>query len=515
MAPTLKKTKPACDTKLTTFVSPSAAGEKLAPFYFRRLEDKFLITNDWGHHAILREKDFTDFTAAGIGKETPLWNDLASKGFIRESMDFQALSSDFISKNAFLKYAGPSLHMIVLTLRCNQKCHYCHASVVDPSQKSMDMTLETAKKTVDFIFSTPNPVLCIEFQGGEPMINWPAVKFIVEYAQKRAAWEKRKVILSMVTNFTLMTEEKLRYLMEKRVSICTSLDGPDFVHNQNRPFFGGGSSHDRVVHWIKRIQEICSAAGERTYYLPSALMTTTRFSLSYGKEIVDHYVSLGMSQVFLRALAPIGFAKRAWGSIGYSAEDFAAFYEKTLDYILDLNESGTPIVERLSLVLLTKILKRQDPGYMDLRSPSGAALSAVAYNHDGGIFAGDEGRMVAQEGDLLFKIGHVAEHSWQEAANHPTTAACAVASTLEGQPQCTQCAYKPYCGVEPVYHYETQDSISGNIPSSEWCNRHMKIFDILFRKLQNPRDRAIFEKWLDQDKCMWQESEQEHGHEKN
>ncbi len=69
-------------------------------------------------------------------------------------------------------------------------------------------------------------------------------------------------------------------------------------------------------------------------------MTTTRFSFDYGPQIVDLHVKLGMEQIFLRPLSPIGYAKRVWGDIGYEAEEFVRFYEKTLDYIIDLNVSG-------------------------------------------------------------------------------------------------------------------------------------------------------------------------------
>jgi sulfatase maturation enzyme AslB (radical SAM superfamily) len=69
----------------------------------------------------------------------------------------------YAKKNSFLQY-GPSLHIIVTTLRCNHKCQYCHAAVAPMTAENMDMTEETAKKVVDTIFYTSNPNLTIEFQ---------------------------------------------------------------------------------------------------------------------------------------------------------------------------------------------------------------------------------------------------------------------------------------------------------------------------------------------------------------
>lgn len=483
--------------------------ERLAPFSFRRIDDWYLLTNDAGLFASLPEKDFAAWLEDRLPTRHPAWPELLEKGFVRDRIDFAAASAAYARRSSFQCIPGPSLHMIVVTLRCNQKCLYCHSSVVDPSRTDTDMDLETARRTVDFIFRTPNPTICIEFQGGEPLLNWPIVKFVTEYAQLKARAEGRKLIMALVTNFTLMTDERLKWLMDRHVSLCTSLDGPAQVHDKNRPFLGGGLAQGKVVAWLRRIQDICRADAERKHYLPGALMTTTRFSLPMGKEIVDTYVDLGLEQVFLRPLSPIGYAKRVWHEIGYGADEFVRFYEDTLDYIIDLNASGkSQIMERMALVCLTKMIKGEDPGFMDLRSPSGAAVGCLAYNYNGEIFVSDEGRMVDHQADPIFRVGDVSRDGWPAVLEHPTARACVSASTLETQPMCAQCAYKPYCGVEPVFHYEYQRSIAGQLPSSPWCVSHMGTFDALFRRLKRPRARAVFEAWLERDKCRWQESEE-------
>ena len=228
-------------SRLTALKSPQrVVPDPLAAFNFRDMGGWFLLTNDWGRFAMLARADFDRLMEGRLSPEEPLFAELAEKGFLRERLDFRDLAASYVKKNAFHYFAGPSLHMIVVTLRCNQKCQYCHSSVVDPSRTDTDMDLETAKRTVDFIFATPNPTICIEFQGGEPLLNWPVVKFITKYAQAKAKATGRKLIVALVCNFTLMTEDKLDFLMEHHVSICTSLDGPAELHNKNRPFLGCG-----------------------------------------------------------------------------------------------------------------------------------------------------------------------------------------------------------------------------------------------------------------------------------
>lgn len=480
----------------------------LAAFNFRDMGGWHLVTNDWGHYMMLSTGDFKKLMSGKVAPGEPLYAELEKRGFLRERLDFAKLAESYVKKNAFQWFPGPSLHMVVVTLRCNQKCHYCHSSVVDPSRTDTDMDVETARRTVDFIFQTPNPTICIEFQGGEPLLNWPVVKFITEYAQAKAKASKRRLLMALVCNFTLMTEEKLAWLMDHHVSLCTSLDGPSEVHDKNRPFLGGGQAQVKVVAWLEKIQERCKAEDGKRHYLPGALMTTTRFSLEHGRAIVDLYVKLGLEQIFLRPLSPIGYAKRVWKDIGYEPADFVKFYEDTLDYIIDLNVSGkSEIMERMALVLLTKIVKGEDPGFMDLRSPAGAVLGCLAYNYNGEIFVSDEGRMVDHQGDPIFRVGDVAKDSWRDVIDHPTTRACVSASTLDNQPMCQQCAFKPYCGAEPVFHYEMQKSVFGQMPNSAWCVSHMGVFDVVFRKLRDPKARKVLDKWLERDQCRWQESD--------
>lgn len=496
-------------SRLTSLPAGTKTDPKgLGPFNFRDFGAWTLLTNDWGRWLMLDKPDFERFVAGKVAESEPLHKELASRGFLSGRLDFPDLAASYVKQTGFRHIPGPSLHMMVVTLRCNQKCQYCHSSVVDPSRTDTDMDLETAKKTVDFIFSTPNPSICIEFQGGEPLLNWPVVKFVVQYARAKAKASNRRLILALVNNFTLMTDDKLAFLEEHSVSICTSLDGPADLHNTNRPFLGGGEAQPKVVHWLTKIMDRAKADPSKRHYLPSALMTTTRFSLPRGREIVDLYASLGMDQIFLRPLSPIGYAKRVWHEIGYDAADFVKFYEDTLDYILELNATGKgTIMERNALILLTKIVKGEDPGFMDLRWPAGAVLGCLAYNYDGRVFVSDEGRMVDHQGDPIFQVGDVARDSWQEVLDHPTARACAAASNLETQPMCGQCAYKPWCGAEPVFHYEMQRSVAGQMPTSPWCFTHMGIFDALMKRLRDPQARKIFDAWLVRDQCKWQEND--------
>ena len=467
--------------------------EKTGFFRFRKVAGKYLITNDLGRHRLLDAEEFRAFAAGKIPEGTPLHARLCEDGFVRDRMDFDALAGLWAKRHRFL-WQGPTLHVVVVTLRCNHRCLYCHASSVPMTDASTDMTEETARQVVDRIFAGPSPAITIEFQGGEPLANWPVVQLVVEYARELNKKARKSLWLNLVTNLSLLDEEKRDWLLKRGVNFCTSIDGPAALHDRNRPY-SGGASHETAARWFKDISE----RTKRKTIRIDALLTVTRHSLSQPREIVDAYAELGARGVFLRPLNPYGMAAATWKTVGYGPDEFLAFYRAALDRVLELNRERTlrrPFFEQTARLFLAKIMTDTDPNYLDLRSPCGAGIGQMAYNWDGAVYTCDEGRMLARMGDDTFRIGSVGEGTYAQTAAHPTVKALAVASCLDNQPYCSICAYMPYCGVCPVQCYKDQGNIMGRMPANGRCRISKGILDLLFERLQDEGNARIFRAWL-------------------
>ncbi|NLI09605.1 MAG: His-Xaa-Ser system radical SAM maturase HxsB [Elusimicrobia bacterium] len=468
-------------------------------FNFRKINGGVVLSNDFGCHCVLSEKDFEKILK---GKKIPSYLEerLSEAGFISKKMDFDKLFSGWQKKNSFL-YTGPGLNIFVLTLRCNHKCLYCQSGALSQNGKKSDMSWQTAKKSVDMAFSSPNPNISIEFQGGEPLANWPVLEKTVKYARKKQKDSKKNLFIALVSNLSLMDEKKAEFLLKNEISICTSLDGPSFIHNKNRPF-SLGNSHSLTVKWIKYFMKRHDEQKDLSYriFKPSALLTVSKNSLGFHKEIIDEYVSLGLESIFFRPLSPIGYAAKYWDKIGYNSKEFLSFYRKGLEYIISLNLKGKKISEKTAQMLLTKIFDFKDPGFLDLRCPCGASVGQIAYNWDGSIYTCDEGRMIGWEGDDFFKAGDINKSSYKDIINSSATKGCMVTSNLENQPMCFRCAYKPWCGVCPAVNYEAQKTPWGNIISSQRCEIFMGIFDILFELLGKKRESEVLKSWISEDK---------------
>ncbi|HIN85002.1 MAG TPA: His-Xaa-Ser system radical SAM maturase HxsB, partial [Myxococcales bacterium] len=455
------------------------------------------ISNDLGEYAILKNPDFQAFVEGDLSTESALFRELTEKGFVAGEISNEEYRNRYWDKRAAL-HQGPVLHGFVLTERCNHGCQYCHSSVVGMDRTDTDMSIEVAEKSVDFALQTTSPGLTIEFQGGEPTINWDVLVHTVKYAQVQNKTARKNLALSLVTNLSLMTDERLDFLVSNHVQICTSLDGPRTLHNKVR-IFKGGDSHENVTHWLKRINDRYVEMGlDPTLYRAEALPTITKYALPQWKEIVDSYVELGCRALFLRVLDPFGFAAITNKTLGYSMEEFLDFYCKAVDYIIELNKQGVQIMERLAAIMLSKMIGGDDPNYLDLRSPGGAAIGQLAYHPNGNIYSSDEGRMIAAMGDEFFLLGNVNDLTYRELMQSPQTRALVLASTNEALPGCASCAYKPYCGQQPEYNYITQDSIQGRMPESTWCQKHMGIFDYLAKRLDkaDAEEMQIFQRWI-------------------
>jgi His-Xaa-Ser system radical SAM maturase HxsB len=360
-----------------------------------------------------------------------------------------------------------------------------------------DMSRDTATQVVDLIFETTSDAINIEFQGGEPLANWDVLRYVVEYASKKNEDAGKDLAFTLVTNLSLMDEEKLKFLVDHNVYVCTSIDGPKELHEYNR-IFTKGSSYEMTAKWINRFHDEYKKRGfNLDVFHVDALMTTTRKSLPLWKEIVDEYISLGLKSIHLRPLNPFGFVKKTWEKIGYTPAEFEEFYNKAFEYIIELNKKGVEIIERMAAIYLTRIMSDRDPNYMELRSPCGAGIGQVAYNYNGRVFTCDEGRMMAQMGDDIFQMGEVGVDSYRDLIESDAVRTLVLASVQDGIPLCSDCAYKPYCGVCPIYNYSTQGDLFGQMPTNGRCKGLLANFDNLFQYLgkNDPEINRIFERW--------------------
>ena len=142
---------------------------------------------------------------------------------------------------------------IILTERCNSNCKYCY-------KKSMEEFDNGLQDKFEFDFQIPSDLKVegakiarfledgdtLIFYGGEPLVNFPKMKEIIDEIEK----SKKKIRFCIQTNGKLLNEIPLIYL-KKFSKMLVSIDGDMRRTDYNR----GLGTYDKVLKNLIEIRE--------------------------------------------------------------------------------------------------------------------------------------------------------------------------------------------------------------------------------------------------------------------
>ncbi|EIV8503041.1 His-Xaa-Ser system radical SAM maturase HxsB [Vibrio parahaemolyticus] len=466
-------------------------GYQLLPFNLERISnDKYLIVNEVGEFLTLSKSDLNTLIDGSLSVNNDIYNSLVRKSFIsvdNNNYSYRTFAAKYKSRKSFL-LGGPGLHIFVVTLRCENSCEYCQVSRKGIDSCGVDMTKDDARESVFRMFDSPNKSLTVEFQGGEPLLAFGLIEYIVNLTNKLNVRYKKNLQYVITTTLQSIDERMLSFMKTNNIHVSTSLDGPEFLHNKNRKN-QGRDSFKKTIHGINLARK----------YLGSdkvaAMSTLTRESLLYPKEIVDTYIENGFHSIFLRPLNIYGFAAKKEDRISYSPEEYLGFYKKAMDYILEINKGGYHLDEVNASLALNNILTPYSMGYVDLRSPCGDGSGVLVYNYDGKVYPSDESRMLVEMEDSSLSLGSVYQ-SYEELLSSKPMKKILNSGVAESLAGCSNCVYLPYCGANPIQSYSLTGSMVSHRPSSPFCKKQKGIFQYLFSFIENNEHNETFQRWI-------------------
>jgi len=150
---------------------------------------------------------------------------------------------------------------LFLTQSCNLKCVYCYGEGgTYGSGGNMDQ--ETAFQAVDWLIrqSGKKKKIHVCFFGGEPLLAFPLMKAVTEYAKERAVEADKTIDFAVTTNATLLDDEKIAFIENQNISVQVSFDGPRGIQDAQRPFADGDGSYDVAVPKIEKLLKACPKA---------------------------------------------------------------------------------------------------------------------------------------------------------------------------------------------------------------------------------------------------------------
>ncbi len=307
---------------------------------------------------------------------------------------------------------------------CNLRCAYCFASTGDFHMQSRSLlSFEVGKAALDWLVahSGHRHTLEVDFFGGEPLMNFPVIRQLVDYGRSLEAQHGKRFLFTTTTNGVALNDEIMSFLNEEMHNVVLSLDGRPEVHDRMRPTVNGRGSYELIA---PKALELVRRREQQRYYVRG---TYTAYNLDFGEDVL--------------ALADAGFEQL---SIEPVVTDPANPYAITPDMIPALSEE----YERLAGIYLERRAKGKWFNFfhfmVDL--PGGPCLKKRLL----GCGAGNEYVAVTPEGDLYpchqfvgregYRMGSVMDGSFDGemqrvfAGNHVLT-----------KPKCSTCWAKFFC----------------------------------------------------------------------
>lgn len=467
----------------------------LLPFRFHRInENKEVIVNEIGDFLILPAGTAERIISKTLNPESDeeLYADLIANFFISEERLpalIDTIATRYRTKKSFLD-GFTTLHIFVISLRCEHTCHYCQVSRVSSDKTAYDMRKAHIDKGIEFMMNSPSQDLTMEFQGGEALLAFESIVYAIEKTKIEARKRNKNMTYVICTNLALLTDDILAYCRNENILISASLDGPAFIHNANR-HRPGNNSYELTINGIEKCRTLL---GEDRV---SALLTTTNLSLEHPVEIVDEYFNRNFKSIFLRPISPYGFAKHNDKKNSYLIDRFLSFYKNALDRIIHYNLNGHFFREEYATIILKKMLTPFPVGYVDLQSPAGMINKVIVFNYDGKIYASDEARMLAENNDYTFCLGNLDKDSYRDIFFNDNVSRISDFMVNESLAGCSECAFQSYCGADPVFHYATQGDMYGHRADSIFCRKNMEIIRHLLELMDNDKQiEKVFHSWI-------------------
>lgn len=371
-------------------------------------------------------------------------------------------------------YDGPGLHIVVTTKRCNLDCTYCHMypQPMDAAANETDLDAATVPHIARFIMSSPRPSITVEFQGGEPFLNFPALVQMVDEINRLNVSAGKKIRFSVTSNLMVVTDEQLSYCQNNKIQVAYSLNGPQPLHDLIRITRSGAGSHAVVM---RKIEHINSKFPRLLGSYP--LCVITEDNMAQMNQMADYYFDLGFKELGLIHLKNLGNAR---GRVNFDIRKFVPHYFDLLDHIYDKNKSSENCyTERIAKIALEKILYPSNPLFVDWRNPIGYFSNCVIYDYDGEILPVDEARSLRD----VFSLGNVRNTTYDELIRKRSSFDTLNLSIRDRDSVCRECTYNPYCGVSPVLHYSKTGKLAPEPHVSDECILVLAVFDWLFKKL--------------------------------
>ena len=202
-----------------------------------------------------------------------------------------------------------------LTDKCVLSCKYCFAKGTHDGKPIVfpDDILEAAIKQA---FETHHQYVVFEWTGGEPLLA--GISFFEKVVSLQRKYYNKPYANDVQTSANLLDKDLITYLIDNNFYISTTIDGPQDIHNENRPRQDGGESYTRV----QETRSFIASKGK----LCGFISTITKNNLGNEKRMLDCFAQLGMTSFHSNPYIYYSKNKVKDQSIALDSYDYARYF---------------------------------------------------------------------------------------------------------------------------------------------------------------------------------------------
>lgn len=251
------------------------------------------------------------------------------------------------------KGKDPNLVKILLGLSCNYECEYCNQRYVPHAEETNPSNVQPFVDNMSNWFSGGDDGLGtntkFEFWGGEPLVYWKTLKPLAEAIRQKYPYAR----FSMITNGSLLDDEKNKWLIDIGFGIGMSHDGPGQPVRGPDPF-DDSDSKKAILSLFKELapqnrmsfntmlnNKNYSRIEIEKYFIDLIKDNLGGEYIKYLKlgegAFVDAYDPGGISASLNSAEEEVKFRNLSYNEIrSGNVNHFGIVYEKVIDFINDI-----------------------------------------------------------------------------------------------------------------------------------------------------------------------------------
>jgi uncharacterized protein len=381
--------------------------------FFSEMEDKGMNPREW-----IDNMQGPDVNINGLGVFTTeeiqyyfkKYNLFKEKNYFRTVKNenlFQRRLTEFDIENLITSCKDV---IFEATEACNLECRYCIGGDLyrgHGKDRKVNIDPDKARLLLKYLSRYWGRPLSpkrigIKFYGGEPLVNFEAVKEITAYVKTFTDF-REKFYFKITTNGVLL-DRYLDYLVANNFYIAISLDG-DRANNRHRVFANGKPAFEKIIANINLIRD-----NHPKYFEENVSFQSVHHDLNSITEINDYFQKTYQKRPLMTELTRLGVnqaRKKEFDKIYksiyhnlYHGADYPLLNEKKLNDLPKTPGSGI-ITHKIYNWLLKNL---DEPGGSERsRTPTG-----TCHPFSRGIFMAADGKILPCERiDHKFALGHI------------------------------------------------------------------------------------------------------------